>query len=95
MIAAFNAAMKAKPELEKKQTEVGKILDEAKKTHDTMAMLKAEHEIKTIQFGLEELSSKASGLRKELRDVLLKGVPAENGKMTFYAVGASTGRGKG
>ncbi len=39
LIAAFNAAMLAKPELEKKQTEVGKNLDEAKKAHDTMAVL--------------------------------------------------------
>ncbi len=87
LIAGFNAAMKAKPDLEKKQTEAGKVLDEAKKAHDTMAVLKAEHEVKTIQFSLEELSSKASQFRKELRDVLLKGVASENGKMTFYAVG--------
>ncbi len=87
LITAFNAAMLAKPELEKKQAEFSKNLDEAKKAHDTMAVLKAEHEVKTIQFGLEELSGNASQFRKELRDVLLKGVPSENGKITFYAVG--------
>jgi MFS superfamily sulfate permease-like transporter len=87
LLAAFNAAMLAKPELEKKQTEVGKNLDEAKKAHDTMAVLKAEHDVKTIQVGLEDLSGKAAQLRKQLRDVLLRGVPSENGRMTFYAAG--------
>lgn len=87
LIAAFNTAMKAKPELEKKQTEVSKSLDEAKKSHDTMAVLKAEHEVKTIQFGLEELSGKAAQFRKKLRDVLLQAVPSENGQMTFYVAG--------
>jgi len=87
LVTAFNAAMLAKPELEKKQTEASKSLDEAKKAHDTTAILKTEHEMKTIQFGLDELSSKGALLRKELRDVLLQAVPAENGKLTFYAKG--------
>jgi sulfate permease, SulP family len=88
MIAAFNSAMKAKPELEKKQTEASKILDDAKKSHDTAAALHAEHEVKTIQFGLEELSGKAAKFRKQLRDILLQGVPSENGQMAFYEKGA-------
>jgi MFS superfamily sulfate permease-like transporter len=87
LIAGFNAAMKAKPDLEKKQTEAGKVLDEVKKAHDTMAVLKAEHDVKTIQFGLEDLSGKGAQFRKELRDVLLKGVASESGKITFYAAG--------
>ncbi|MDK9707170.1 MAG: SulP family inorganic anion transporter [Desulforhopalus sp.] len=88
MIAAFNSAMKAKPELEKKQTEASKTLDEAKKSHDITAVLRAEHEVKTIQFGLEELSGKAAQFRKQLRDVLLQGVPSENGQIAFYEKGA-------
>jgi MFS superfamily sulfate permease-like transporter len=87
LIAGFNAAMKAKPDLEKKQTEAGKVLDEVKKAHDTIAVLKAEHDVKTIQFGLEDLSGKGAQFRKELRDVLLKGVASESGKITFYAAG--------
>ncbi len=43
--------------------------------------------MKTIQVGLEDLSGKAAQLRKQLRDVLLRGVPSENGQMTFYAAG--------
>ncbi len=87
LIAGFNAAMKAKPDLEKKQTEAGKVLDEVKKAHDAMAVLKAEHDVKTIQFGLEDLSGKGAQFRKELRDVLLKGVASESGQITFYAAG--------
>lgn len=87
LITAFNAAMLAKPKLEEKQAAVGKKLDAAKKSHDAMAVLETEHEIKTIQFGLEELSGKGAQLRKELRDVLLRGVPSDNGKNIFYAVG--------
>ncbi len=87
LIAGFNAAMKAKPDLEKKQTEAGKVLDEVKKAHDAMAVLTAEHDVKTIQFGLEDLSGKGAQFRKELRDVLLKGVASESGQITFYAAG--------
>ncbi|MBU1565225.1 MAG: STAS domain-containing protein [Proteobacteria bacterium] len=86
LVASFNAVMKAKPELEAKQAEAGKILDEAKQSHNGMTVLEAEHEVKTLQFGIEELSVKGAELRKELRDILLKGVPTESG-MTYYAKG--------
>ncbi len=87
LIASFNTAMKAKPELEKQQTEASKLLDEAKQSHDAMAVLKADHQVKTIQYGLEELSTKGAVLRKELRDVLLKAVAKEGSPLTFYALG--------
>ncbi len=87
LITSFNAAMQAKPELEKQQTEASKLLDEAKQSHDAMAVLKADHQVKTIQYGLDELSTKGGELRKRLRDVLLKGVAQEGGGLTFYAIG--------
>ena len=59
LIAAFNAAMLAKPELEKKQTEVSNILDEAKKAHDNLAVLDAEHENNRIQVEIKGLNVQA------------------------------------
>ena len=84
LVANFNAALKAKPELEKKQTEVSSQLDEAKKQHDSMAMLEAEHQIKTIQLGIEDLNRKGAQYRKEIRNLLFSGVPSEGGKLAFY-----------
>jgi len=87
MITAFNAAMEAKPNLEKKQTEVALILDEAKKAHDNMAILDAEHESNRIQLEIKEISHKAAEYRKELRDLLFKAVPGDNGGLAFYLAG--------
>ena len=84
LVANFNAALLAKPELEKKQTEVSRLLDEAKKQHDSMAILDAEHEIKTIQLGIEDLNRKGAQYRKEIRNLLFSGVPGEGGQLAFY-----------
>jgi len=87
MIVAFNAAMEAKPALEKKQTDVALVLDEAKKAHDNMAILDAEHESNRIQLEIKEISYKAAEQRKELRDLLFKAVPGDNGSLAFFLAG--------
>ena len=87
MIVAFNAAMEAKPALEKKQTDVALVLDEAKKAHDNMAILDAEHESNRIQLEIQEISHKAAEYRKELRDLLFKAVPGDNGSLAFHLAG--------
>jgi len=84
LVTNFNAALLAKPELEKKQTEVSRRLDEAKKQHDAMAVLDAEHEIKTIQLGIVDLNRKGAQYRKEIRDLLFSGVPGEGGQLAFF-----------
>lgn len=84
LIAGFNAAVGAKPPLEEQQTEVSKTLDEAKKAHDNMAVLDAEHEINRIQLEIKALNHEAAKKRKELRDLLFRGVPAEDGSLAFY-----------
>ncbi len=86
-IASFNAAMNAKPKLEKKQTEISKVLDKAKKAHDTAAILDAEHEANHIQLQIKEISYQASEYRKEIRDILFKGIPRDDGTLAFYPVG--------
>lgn len=86
-IASFNAAMSAKPELEKKQTEISKVLDEARKAHDTAAILDAEHEANHIQLRIKEISHQAAEYRKEIRDILFKGIPQGDGTLAFYPVG--------
>jgi MFS superfamily sulfate permease-like transporter len=87
MIAAFNGAMEAKPALEKKQTEVALILDEARKAHDNMAILDAEHESNRIQLEIKEISHKSAEYRKELRDLLFRAVPGNDGRLAFYLAG--------
>lgn len=83
LIDTFNATLMAKPEYENKQTEFSKQLDEAKKTHDGMAVLAAEHQIRTTQLGIEDLNRKAGIYRKEIRDLLFNGVPGSDGKLSF------------
>ena len=56
LITSFNTAVKAKPELEKQQTEVSKALETASKAHNNKAMLDAEHESKHIQLNIKELN---------------------------------------
>ena len=68
LITGFNTAVGAKPPLEVQQTEVSKALDEAKKAHDSMAVLDAEHEINRIQLEIKTLNHEAAAKRKELRD---------------------------
>ncbi len=87
MITAFNAAMEAKPALEKKQTDVALVLDEARKAHDNMAILNAEHESNRIQLEIREVSHKAAEQRKELRDLLFKAVPGDGGSLAFHLAG--------
>ncbi|HSO09156.1 MAG TPA: SulP family inorganic anion transporter [Desulfoprunum sp.] len=87
MITAFNAAMEAKPALEKKQTDVALVLDEARKAHDNMAILNAEHESNRIQLEIREVSHKAAEQRKELRDLLFQAVPGDGGSLAFHLAG--------
>ncbi len=89
-IASFNAAMNAKPELEKKQTETSKVLDEARKAHDNAAILDAEHEANHIQLQIKDISHQAAEYRKEIRDILFKGIPQDDGTLAFYPVGEVT-----
>jgi MFS superfamily sulfate permease-like transporter len=83
LVQSFNAALKAKPELEKKQTEVSLQLDEAKKSGDGMAILAAEHEIRVIQLGIEDLNRKAGQYRGEIRNLLFDGIETADGKLSF------------
>ncbi len=83
LVQSFNTALKAKPELEKKQTEVSLRLDEAKKSGDGMATLAAEHEIRVIQLGIEDLTRKAREYRREIRNLLFDGITGADGKLTF------------
>lgn len=89
LITSFNAALKAKPALENKQTELSKVLDEAKKAHDTAAVLDAEHESMHIQLDIKELNHQAKEYRKELRELLFKAVPQDDGKLSFYPAAES------
>ena len=83
LVQSFNAALKAKPELEKKQTEVSLQLDEAKKSGDGMAILAAEHEMRVIQLAIEDLSRKAGQYRGEIRNLLFDGIATADGKLSF------------
>ena len=87
LITSFNTAVKAKPELEKQQTEVSKALETASKAHNNKAMLDAEHESKHVQLNIKELNHQAGENRKELRDILFRAIPQNDGKLIFFPQG--------
>ncbi len=86
LLASFNKAVKAKPDMEKKLTEANKVLDETRKSHDNLAILQADQEVQIIQLGIADLNQKAAEYRKQIRNILLRGVVLEKGRMDLYLV---------
>lgn len=83
LIRSFNEATNGIGPLAEERTRTGKNLEEAKKGHNAMARLVAEHEDRVIQSRIEELKEKSHLFREELRLVLLKAVP-QTGEGTLY-----------
>jgi sulfate permease, SulP family len=69
-INAFNATVVAIPPLAEKRSALTLELDEAKKSHDSMAILEAEHQLSIIQLEMERLEKQNASFRKLLRSLL-------------------------
>ena len=95
LIRSFNEATNGIVPLAEARTKTSRLLEEAKKGHDAIARLDAEHEDRVIQSRIEELKERSHLYREELRLVLLKAVPQPGGSALYYAadevpVGAAT-----
>ena len=84
LIRSFNEATSGIAPLAEARTKTSKLLEEAKKGHDPIAHLDAEHEDRVIQSRIEELKDRSHLFREELRLVLLKAVPQSDGGALYY-----------
>ena len=84
LIAAFNAATNGIPPLAEERTKASKKLEDAKKGHDAIARLDAEHEDRVIQSRIEEFKDKAHLYREELRLLLFKAAIQPDDSVLYY-----------
>lgn len=84
LIAAFNAAINGIPPLAEERTQTSKRLEDAKKGHDAIARLDAEHDDRVIQSKIEELKDKAHLYREEIRLLLFKAAIQPDNSVLYY-----------
>lgn len=84
LIAAFNAATNGIPPLAEERTKTSKRLEDAKKGHDAIARLDAEHDDRVIQSKIEELKDKAHLYREEIRLLLFKAAIQPDDSVLYY-----------
>lgn len=84
LIASFNEATNGIPPLAEARTKTSKVLEEAKKGHNAIARLDAEHEDRVIQSRIEELKDKAHLYREEIRMLLFKAAIQADNSVLYY-----------
>jgi len=85
LVASFNEAVNGIPPLAEERTKTSKKLDEAKKGHNAIARLDAEHEDRVIQSRIEELKDKAHLYREEIRLLLFKAAIQADNSVVYHA----------
>lgn len=82
-IVNFNKAVMGIPDLAEKRSEAGKVMDNARKSGETISILKAQHDLDVIAIQIERLNLYAHTYRTELRSFLFKGVEQPDGSLKF------------
>ncbi|MBW2055409.1 MAG: SulP family inorganic anion transporter, partial [Deltaproteobacteria bacterium] len=83
-IVNFNKAVMGIPDLAEKRSEAGKVMDKAKKSGDTISILRVQHDLDVITIQIERLKHYAHIHRTELRNLLFKGIEQSDGSLKFY-----------
>lgn len=84
LIKSFNDATSGMQPLSEERTQTSKLLEEAKKTHNPIALLDAEHKDRVIQSQIEDLKEKAHLYREELRKLLFKAAIQPDNSILYY-----------
>ena len=84
LIKAFNDATNGMKPLSEERTSTSKALEEAKKAHNPITLLDAEHKDRVIQFQIEDLKEKAHLYREELRKLLFKAAIQPDNTILYY-----------
>ncbi len=83
-VLSFNEAVKGIPPLAEERTKASKILEEAKKGHNAIARLDAEHDDRVIQSKIEELKDKTHLYREEIRLLLFQAAIQPDNTVLYY-----------
>ncbi len=94
-ILEFNRAVTEIEKLSGDRTQAYEALSKVKEQHDAIGILDVDHEISVISQKISALKDKSGGLRKELRNALLAGIPQAEKTLIFVhqkaaAKGAAT-----
>jgi sulfate permease, SulP family len=84
LIEAFNNASSALPPLAEGRTHFGEALEKAKKSHDEIGVLDAEHNVDVANLNISHLQEDVHSYREQIRAILLAGVAQADGSVTFY-----------
>jgi MFS superfamily sulfate permease-like transporter len=84
VIGDFNETVQAIKPASEERTRLTKILDEAKGSGDTIAVLNAEHDINLINVKINGLKHQAHVYREKLRLMLFEGVPQNDDNLLYY-----------
>ena len=84
LIDDFNGAVQNIALLSRKRTEFGQVMAEAKKAHDAMGVMDAQHDINVINVKIQNLKELAHKHREDIRRLLFKRVPQTGGRLLFY-----------
>ena len=86
-IAEFNQAVRQLPDLSEKRSRVGGQLEAARRNHDAIGAIDAEHDVEVLTVNIDQAKAAAHRCREQLRDLLLTGVPQPDGGLRFYPRG--------
>jgi MFS superfamily sulfate permease-like transporter len=84
LIEAFNNASSALPPLTEGRTQFGETLEKAKKSHDEIGVLDAEHHVDVVNLNISHLQAEVHRYREQIRAILFAGVVQADGSYTFY-----------
>jgi sulfate permease, SulP family len=84
LIEAFNEATLSLPPLAEGRTHFGEALEKAKKSHDEIGVLDAEHHVDVANLNISHLQAEVHSNREQIRALLLAGVAQADGSLAFY-----------
>jgi len=84
LIESFNNATAALPPLSEGRTHFGEALEKARKSHDEIGVLDAEHNVDVVNLNISHLQEDVHRYREQIRVILLAGVVQADGSFIFY-----------
>ncbi len=86
-ISEFNKTLEEISSLAKERTENTRLVEEAQKNHDKIALLDIKRNEAVLNVKMEELKAKEASLRKEMRDMFFVAEKQPDGSPRFYLKG--------
>lgn len=85
MVGKFNEAVNSLGPIAAKRTEINQQIEEAKKKHDILATLEAEHQDKMLSTRSDLINYDVQIYREEIRNFLFVGAVQPDGSLKFYS----------